>query len=74
MRKGGHNVPDEDVIRRFYRSIDNFWNIYRLKADRWYLICNSTAQFVEVALGGENEYSVSEERLFEKFRGIVGQK
>lgn len=74
VRKGGHNVSDEDVIRRFYRSIANFWNIYRLKADRWYLICNSTAQFVEVALGKENEYSVSEDCLFEKFIGKVEQR
>jgi predicted ABC-type ATPase len=74
VRKGGHNVPDEDVIRRFYRSINNFWHIYRLKTDRWYLICNSSAQFVEVALGKGNEYSVSDESLFVKFRELVGQK
>jgi predicted ABC-type ATPase len=74
VRKGGHSVPDEDVIRRFYRSIANFWNIYRLEADRWYLICNSTAQFVEVAIGEEDEYSVSDERLFAEFNKIVGRK
>jgi predicted ABC-type ATPase len=26
--KGGHFIPDKDVIRRFYRSKSNFWNIY----------------------------------------------
>ncbi|MDR0516571.1 MAG: hypothetical protein LBH25_05945 [Fibromonadaceae bacterium] len=27
VSKGGHNIPDEDVIRRFFRSKDNFSDI-----------------------------------------------
>ena len=71
VRKGGHDVPDGDVTRRFYRSIANFWNLYRFMADRWYLICNSTREFVEVAIGQGNQYSVSDESIFEKFKGKV---
>ncbi len=37
VRKGGHFVPDEDVRRRFRRSIANFWGRYRLEGDRWHL-------------------------------------
>lgn len=55
-------------------TIANFWNLYKFMANRWYLICNSTSQFIEVAIGQGNEYSVSEEHLFDEFRGIVGQK
>ena len=29
VKKGGHMVANEDVIRRYYRSAYNFWNKYR---------------------------------------------
>lgn len=29
VQAGGHHVPTEDVVRRFYRSKYNFWHIYR---------------------------------------------
>jgi predicted ABC-type ATPase len=29
VRGGGHHVPDDDVIRRFTRSLRNFWQLYR---------------------------------------------
>ena len=35
VKQGGHNVPRNDVIRRFDRSWDNFQNIYRPLADSW---------------------------------------
>jgi predicted ABC-type ATPase len=74
VRKGGHDVPDEDVIRRFHRSVENFWHLYKNMADRWYLICNSTPHFIEVAIGQGNNYSVSDEHLFNEFINMVGQQ
>jgi predicted ABC-type ATPase len=73
-RKGGHHVPERDVIRRFYRSITNFWNMYKDMVGRWYLISNSTQQFIEVALGEGKDYSISEEVLFNSFFGYVREK
>jgi predicted ABC-type ATPase len=40
VSKGGHFVPDEDVNRRFYRSIVNFINIYQKIVDAWILYYN----------------------------------
>jgi len=71
-RKGGHHVPDGDVIRRFHRSIANFWKKYKIEADRWYLICNSTQQFVDVAMGQKEEHSIVEERLYASFIEAIG--
>ena len=48
---GGHHVPTEDVVRRFYRSKRNFWHIYRELVDRWSLFYNSDEHFQEVASG-----------------------
>lgn len=33
VKLGGHFVPNEDVKRRFYRSRENFWNVYKNLAD-----------------------------------------
>lgn len=41
VRQGGHNVPREDVIRRFDRSWSNFLELYRPLADAWWVYDNS---------------------------------
>ena len=51
VEAGGHHVPTEDVVRRFYRSKQNFWHIYRERVDRWSLFYNSDEHFQEVASG-----------------------
>ena len=42
--RGGHNIPEEVVRRRFERSIRNFLGEYRELADRWILFDNSGAE------------------------------
>lgn len=42
VQEGGHDVPRKDVLRRFYRSWENFVRIYRPLADRWAVYDNST--------------------------------
>lgn len=65
--KGGHFVPDNDVVRRFFRSKRNFWNIYKLEADNWFIFFNSDSHFQEVAQGSKNEYMVHNELFFELY-------
>ena len=65
---GGHHVPTEDIVRRFYRSKHNFWHVYKDLVDRWHLFYNSTAYFQEVAVGKGNEVMVIKEDMFELFR------
>ena len=45
---GGHNVPTEDIIRRFYRSKDMFWNVYKNIVDEWIIYYNSNEIFEEI--------------------------
>src|SRR5205809_360435 len=35
VQQGGHNVPEEDVRRRYRRGIANFLRVYRPLADSW---------------------------------------
>lgn len=68
VKLGGHFVPDEDVIRRFYRSIDNFWNVYKYLINEWILYYNSTTfDSSLVAMGENNNYLIENNELFEKF-------
>lgn len=64
---GGHNVPDLDVIRRFYRSKNLFWNSYRELSDQWILVYNSDDSFEEVAYGVSTEHTVLDQLLFDQF-------
>ena len=68
---GGHDVPEEDIIRRFYRSKRNFWGVYKNLVDKWDLFYNSGENLQEVASGLGDEVSVTNEELFELFLGDV---
>lgn len=39
--EGGHNVPEEDIRRRFEKSWSNFCDVYRPLADNWVVFDNS---------------------------------
>ena len=67
VEAGGHHVPTEDVVRRFYRSKHNFWYTYRNLVDRWGLFYNSTEHFQKVASGEGDEVKVINETFFEIF-------
>ena len=43
VKQGGHNVPRDDVLRRFVRGWDNFQTTYRPLADAWAVYDNSGA-------------------------------
>ena len=38
VKEGGHYIPDEDVRRRYNRSIKNFWNTYTIKFTKIFFI------------------------------------
>ncbi|MGC1817879.1 MAG: AAA family ATPase [Casimicrobiaceae bacterium] len=51
VKQGGHDVPREDVLRRFARSWANFDGVYRPLADIWEVYDNSTFDPVLIARG-----------------------
>jgi len=65
--KGGHQVPDVDIKRRFYRSKQNFWHIYKNQVNYWHLFYNANNGFIEVATGQGINLTVTDEGLFELF-------
>jgi len=64
---GGHDVPESDIIRRFYRSKAFFWNTYRKLCDQWLLVYNTDESFEEVAYGIASENIVLDQLLLNDF-------
>lgn len=73
VRKGGHRVPDDDVRRRFSRSLVNFWNTYRKMADTWILLYNGMGQLQDVAVGSGEHISIRDTTLFADYMRIIGE-
>ena len=65
--KGGHDVPKVDIERRFYRSKNNFWSIYKNQVDYWHIFYNAIDGFIEVAAGEGSQLNITDEILFERF-------
>ena len=41
VSRGGHNIPNDVVIRRYYRGISNLMKLYIPISDNWLLVHNS---------------------------------
>lgn len=70
IKKGGHDVPDLDVERRFFRSIKNFWKRYKGLADTWQVFYNGFERPVEVAINEKNEEMILDTSLYQKLKDI----
>lgn len=64
---GGHNIPKEDIIRRFYRSKENFWKLYKDMADEWNMFYNGTSEYILVAQCSDKELEIYSENLYNEF-------
>jgi len=42
VSKGGHHIPADVIVRRYYRGIYNLYNLYMPVCDEWTLIDNMT--------------------------------
>ena len=66
VKNGGHDIPPEDVIRRYGRSKENFVSVYAPIVDHWMLYYNGGDDFVLVAHGNGAVNVVARER-YDKF-------
>ena len=64
--EGGHDVPVTDVRRRFGRSVQNFFEVYRPLLDSWTLFDNSTTRPSLIAEEKDGKLAVVDATLFAK--------
>ena len=59
VSEGGHHIPTDTIIRRYFAGLKNFINLYRDKVDFWMLIDNSEAEPQLIAEGrNPKEYQI----------------
>ena len=68
VREGGHDVPSDDVRRRYVRGISNFLDIYEPMLDSWMLFDNSGTKPILIAKRTNGKREVLLPVLFEKIR------
>lgn len=72
VENGGHNVPEEDIIRRYYKSVIKFWNEYRYLVDEWTMFYNGYDYApVIVSFGVNDNISIINKNMQEKFYSIL---
>ena len=64
---GGHDIPKEDITRRFYRSKENFWKIYKNLADEWDLFYNGLSEYMFVAHFDNSNLEIYNDNLYNEF-------
>ena len=55
VRKGGHNIPQDVVERRYYRGIKNFFSLFMPVCDRWIFADNSQNK-LNIIAHGKNKF------------------
>lgn len=52
---GGHDIPEDTIIRRYHVGIDYFFHYYAPICERWILADNSQIPFRVIAEGSKND-------------------
>ena len=55
VAKGGHNIPESIVRRRYVAGINNLFRLFMSEVDSWEIYDNSVFPAVQVARGGKGE-------------------
>jgi predicted ABC-type ATPase len=68
VREGGHNIDPDVSRRRFFKTIQNFFSIYRPVMTSWKLFLNEVAPPRLLAVEKYGRLVVRDPLLFEKFK------
>lgn len=72
---GGHNIPEDTIVRRYHVGIDYFFHQYAPICERWILADNSQIPFRVIAEGSKTDViNVKDEETFLKIKAIALEK
>jgi predicted ABC-type ATPase len=63
---GGHDVPEQDVKRRFYRGLHNLFKLYKPLFDSWMFFNNSGVTPALIAEEEKGKLKIIDKSLFEE--------
>ena len=75
VAKGGHNIPEEVIERRYYAGIRNLFNLFMNEVDYWAIFMNTKKPMTSIAVGGMAfEKHIIEVELYNKMVEIWQNK
>ena len=73
VAKGGHNIPEEVIHRRYYSGLRNLFEIYIPICDYWMLFNNSVSPSEIIAEGyKDKEYDINNFSSFTTIKKLAG--
>lgn len=73
VRRGGHDIPEADIERRYWRGLRNFFGLYSEVANAWTLCDNSGKAFVVVAQKSDERLAVYDQNRYDEIRRAAEQ-
>ena len=67
VSEGGHNIPKDIIKRRYFRGIENLFNIYLPLAHDWAVFENSNKHPKIIAKGMFNQIQIMNQELWDAF-------
>lgn len=75
VSKGGHDIPNDTIFRRYWAGLKNLFNIYMPIVDTWILVDNSKTPRSIVATGGKHQNTIIENiEKYTKIEEYVNQR
>lgn len=72
VAKGGHNIPEPIIRRRYTAGLKNLFNLFMDQVDYWDIYDNSDYPRKQIACGGKNAKTIiSEDILFNQLKRYV---
>ncbi len=71
VQRGGHDIPESVVRRRFYKGIKNLFHLYQPLLDSWMLFDNSGTEPHLIAGENEDFKVVIDEERYDRIRKIA---
>lgn len=72
VAKGGHNIPEPVIRRRYVAGICNFFRLFMSEVDYWDIYDNSRYPAIQVASGGKDEETIVKvDSVFIKMKSYV---
>jgi len=67
VQSGGHHIQDEDVKRRYGRSVRNFLDLYRTISNEWEVVDNTFGDRRLIGIGSGEGCEVESEAIWNAF-------
>lgn len=72
---GGHDIPHDVIVRRYWAGLNNLFDVYMPIVDTWILVDNSDTPRTIIAVGGKNQItSVEDKDCYTKILGYVNRR